>query len=555
MVAYHRQADEVLGRISVTEKIGQLFVVPVGRHSPNALRLPPDQRTGSVANDGLGQVLDQIRTYRVGGVCYFPTRAEGDEPGEVAALLAEVAAVADGGVRPVVSVDQEGGTVARLRRGVTSVPSAMGLAATGDPASAERAAGILGAELRAVGFHQDYAPDADVNSNPANPVIGVRSYSADPAEVARYVAAAVRGLRGAGLAATAKHFPGHGDTSTDSHLTLPSVTRTAADWDAIDLVPFGAAIEAGVDAVMSAHVAVPVVDPSGDPATASAPILTGVLRDRLGFAGVAVTDALDMAGARDRLGDGEIAVRALLAGADQLLMSADLPVAVTAVGAAVASGRVPVSRLDEAVRRILVMKARLGLLGADAGTPAGADPLAAAGVDVAANAVVARDLARRALTVLGDPGWRVPAGRVALVGNLAGVEDVLLPVLRGAGAEVTVVDSGSDPSTVDTVLAAAAGADVTVAVTRGAVRWPGQRALLAGLAAAGHRHVLVALREPYDAGLAPAAVARFLTYGDNEVMREALVDVLRGDAVAGGRLPVDVPDADGGVAYRKGAGA
>ncbi|HEY3504297.1 MAG TPA: glycoside hydrolase family 3 protein [Actinocatenispora sp.] len=529
--------------MSVAEKIGQLFVVPLGRHSPNALRLPPDQRAGAVANDGLGQVVEAIRTYRVGGVCYFPTRPEGDEAGEVAALLRELAGAVDG-VRPVVAVDQEGGTVARLRKGVTSVPGAMALAATGDVASAETVGGIIGAELRAIGFHQDYAPDADVNSNPANPAIGVRSYSSDPAEAARYVAAAVRGLRGAGLAATAKHFPGHGDTSGDSHLMLPSVTRTADEWAAIDLVPFEAAIAAGVDAVMSAHVAVPAADPSGDPATASAPILTGVLRDRLGFTGVAVTDALDMAGARERLGDGEIAVRALLAGADQLLMPADLTVALTAVTRAVESGRVSVARLDEAVGRILVMKARLGLLGGP--EPAAPEP------DLAANAAVARDLARRAITVLSDRSWTVPAGRVALVGNLGGIEDVLVPALRGAGAEVSVVDSGSDPSTVDAPVAAAAGADVTIAVTRGATRWPGQRALLAALA--GRPHVLVALRDPYDAGLAPAAAARFLTYGDNAVMREALVDVLLGKATAGGRLPVDVPDGDGGVAYARGTG-
>ena len=534
---------ERLSTLSVAEKIGQLFVVPLGRHSPNALRLPPDQRTGSVHADGLGQVVDQLRQYHVGGVCYFPTTPEGDDAGDVAGLLRELAS-AGTGLAPIVAVDQEGGTVARLRRGVTSVPSAMALAATGSTDATARAAAIVGAELRAVGFHQDYAPDADVNSNPANPVIGVRSYGSDPELVAAHVAAAVRGLQGAGLAATAKHFPGHGDTSGDSHLMLPSVERDAESWAATDLPPFAAAIEAGVAGVMSAHVAVPAVDASGDPATASAAILTGVLRDRLGFTGAVVTDALDMAGAREALGDGEIAVRAVLAGADQLLMPADLPVAVAAVTEAVRTGRIPQARLDAAVTRVLALKHRVGLLDPE--------PTAPPPVDAAAHAAAAAELARASLTVLGDQGWRLPPGRVALVGALGGIEADLLPALRAAGAEVSVVDSGSDPSGVATDLAAAAAAEVTIVVSRNAIRWSGQRALLDGLATAGHRHVQLALGVPYDAGLAPAASARVLTYGDCAVSRAALLDVLRGKAIAGGRLPVDVPAADGSVAWPRG---
>ncbi|MGA8112164.1 MAG: glycoside hydrolase family 3 N-terminal domain-containing protein [Actinocatenispora sp.] len=538
--------------MSLTEKIGQLFVVPIGRHSPNALRLPPDQRTGAaLAHDSLGQVVDQIRRHHVGGVCYFPTRPEGDEAGDVAALLGELTAATDAAtVRPVLSVDQEGGTVARLRRGVTSVPGAMALAATGDPANAERIGQVIGTELRAVGFHQDYAPDADVNSNPANPVIGLRSFGSDPEAVSRYVVAALRGLRGAGLAATVKHFPGHGDTATDSHLELPAVSRDRASWEAVDLAPFAAAIGAGVDAVMSAHVAVPAADPSGAPATASSAILTGVLRDQLGFRGVAVTDAMDMAGARTH-GDGEAVVRALAAGADQLLMPADLEVAVAAVRDAVESGRVPHARLDEAVGRILTLKHRLGLL------PGTTPPPPPDAVDAAGHAALALDLAHRAVTVLGKPDWRPPAGgRIALVGYLDGVQDALLPALSRDGAEVTAVDSGSNPcaTTLVAPLQAAAEADLTVVVTRSAMRWEGQRSLLAALGAAGRPHVLLALKEPYDAGLAPDALSRILTYGDNEVLRAALVDVLTGAARGGGRLPVDVPGPDGRTAYRRGEG-
>jgi beta-N-acetylhexosaminidase len=601
MLADPGPVPAIIRRMSLAEKVGQLFVVPLGRHAPNAL-------AGGGRVDGLGSVIDLIRRYRVGGVCYFAPGAQGGAASEVRAELAELNAAVTGrgpessperradesGPRlaPVIAVDQEGGTVARLRREVTGVPGAMALAATGDPASAAAAAGITGAELRAVGFHQDYAPVADVNSNPANPVIGVRSYGSDPAEVSRYVVAAVQGLRDAGIAATVKHFPGHGDTATDSHLELPAVGRDVASWEAVDLAPFAAAIGAGVDAVMSAHVSVPAVDDSGDPATASPKILTGVLRDRLGFDGVVVTDALDMAGARQRFPGGEASVRALAAGADQLLMPADLPEAVEAVTAAVRDGRVPAARLDAAVRRVLLLKERLGLLdgrtsrlprsmtpevpvpsmrnsggpgsldasrpgpglsGQDSRSPAGARdlrPLPVAPPDAVRHAGIARDLARRAVTVLGDRTWRPPsAGHVALVGALGGDADRLAAAFRRPGIELSIVDTGTDPADVSAALSAAAGAELTVVVTRAGYRWPGQRALLAGLTQAGYRHVLLALREPYDAGLAPAALATFLTYGDDPVLRDALLDVLAGDATPGGRLPVDVPGADGRLVY------
>jgi beta-N-acetylhexosaminidase len=540
--------EAVLNRMSLQERIGQLFVVAVGRHSPNALRLPPDQRVGEVGLDPPDQVAAQVRDRHVGGVCYFPTSAAGDDPGSVAGLLADLQRTArDSGTPLLFSVDQEGGTVARLRRGVTGVPGAMALAATGDPGAAERAATITGTELRAIGFHQDYAPSADVNVDPANPVIGVRSYGSDPTEVAGYVAAAVRGLRATGIAATVKHFPGHGDTSVDSHLDLPTVTHDRARWEEVDLPPFATALAAGADAVMTAHLALPSVDPGGAPATASAPLLTGILRGRLGFDGPVVTDALDMAGARRRYGD-EIAVHALAAGADQLLMPADLDAAIAAVTAAVRTGRIPASRVDSAVRRTLRLKARLGILDGSADVTFAADR-----VGTEAHRAAAWELALRGITVLGRPD-RLPVddARVALVGCLSSVGDALRGRLRPA----ETADTGSDPDSaaIAGAVATARRAQRTVVVTRSAWRWPGQRALLDALAAAGAPHVLVAVREPYDAGVAPAAEAAVLSYGDSGVAVEALAHVLVGAARGGGRLPVDVPGPDGRIVHRKGAG-
>ena len=207
-----------------------------------------------------------------------------------------------------------------------------------------------------------FAPDADVNSNPDNPIINTRSFGEDPARVSEFVAAFVRGVEENGGLATAKHFPGHGDTSTDSHLDLPTVTSDRAHLDRVELAPFRAAIAAGVSTIMTGHLAVPALEPDPDvPATMSPKISTDLLRGQMGFDGLVVTDALDMGGVTVRYPPGEVAVRSILAGADVLLVPPVLDAALEAVRDAVASGRIPMSRLDEAVTRVLRAKAKLGL--------------------------------------------------------------------------------------------------------------------------------------------------------------------------------------------------
>ena len=207
-----------------------------------------------------------------------------------------------------------------------------------------------------------FAPDADVNSNPENPIINTRSFGEDPARVSEFVAAFVRGVEENGGLATAKHFPGHGDTSTDSHLDLPTVTSDRAHLDRVELAPFRAAIAAGVSTIMTGHLAVPALEPDPDvPATMSPKITTDLLRGQMGFDGLVVTDALDMGGVTVRYPPGEVAVRSILAGADVLLVPPVLDAALQAVHEAVASGRIPMARLDEAVTRVLRAKAKLGL--------------------------------------------------------------------------------------------------------------------------------------------------------------------------------------------------
>lgn len=548
-------AAATLDRMSVPEKVGQVFVAAVGTHSPNAHRLPSDLRTPGIAvrQDGRDLVAAQIVEHHLGGICYFPRTPGGDDPAWVRDLVDELQSHLPVSAAPLlVTADQEGGTVARLRRGATGVPGAMALAATGDVAAAHEAARLLALDLRAVGITQDYAPVADVNVDPANPVIGVRSFGSDPEVVAGYVAAQVRGLRSAGVAATVKHFPGHGDTSVDSHLGLPTVTHDVDTWTAVDVPPFAAAIEAGVDAVMTAHLAMPALDPSGDPATLSRPIIDGALRGRLGFDGVVVTDALDMAGARERYGDAEAAVRALLAGADQLLMPFDLGVAVSAVLDAVGSGRVPPSRLDAAVLRVLTLKFQLGLFDG-AAVPTGQ----AGQADRRRSAL---DLALRGITVLGRPAEVLPlggsTGPIALVGCLSTGASALEPVLA-ARSTVESVETGSNPESAAVARAAAVArhSSLAVVVTRSASRWPGQRDLLAAVESTGTPYIQVSIREPYDAGLVGGASAHVLTYGDGAVSIDALGQVLTGRAKAGGTLPVDVPGPDGQVRFSRGLGA
>ncbi len=262
----------------------------------------------------------------------------------------------------LIAADLEGGASIRLN-GATPFPPNMAVAAAGREEDAYEVGRVTALEGRAVGIHLAFAPVADLNNNPANPIINTRSFGEEPYTVGRLVAAAIRGMQDNGMLATAKHFPGHGDTGTDSHLELPVIGASWRRLDSLELVPFRAAVDAGVALVMSGHLAVPAIasDPRR-PATLDAAILTGVLRDSLGFKGIVVTDALDMGGVVRTYGPGEAAVQAFLAGTDLLLMPTDPALAITAMTAAVESGRITYERLERSVRRILLVKWRLGLL-------------------------------------------------------------------------------------------------------------------------------------------------------------------------------------------------
>jgi beta-N-acetylhexosaminidase len=328
----------------------------------------------------------------LGGVCLFARNVESRE--QLATLTAELEERRPG---LVISIDEEGGDVTRLEaREGSSYPGNWALGVVDDPGLTEHVARAIGAELRGVGVNLDLAPVADVNVDPANPIVGVRSFGTDPELVARHVAAFVTGLQSSGVAACAKHFPGHGDTIEDSHLELPTVERDDAAMAAA-LLPFRAAIEAGVRAVMSAHIRITGLDEA--PATLSRKILTGLLRGELGFDGVVVSDALEMRAVSGTVGAEEGAVLSLAAGADALCLGHDLPPdgAHAAIVAAVSSGRLPEGRLHDAV-------ARIESLGSEQ-TAAPSDLDSGLGLEAA----------RRALRVEGEVGLERPPVVVELV--------------------------------------------------------------------------------------------------------------------------------------------
>ncbi len=346
-------AQKTLRKLSLEEKVGQLFMVWVRAQFLN------------VNSPEYLQLRDTMRKYHIGSfamtVPWEPPFLYRSEPYEAAELLNRLQA--ESKLPLLIAADFERGVTMRLR-GATQFPHAMAFGATGKTDYAKAFGRITAEESRAVGVQWNFFPDADVNSNPANPIINTRSFGEDPEQVGDLVAAYIRGARTAGMMTTAKHFPGHGDTATDSHLSLARVTGDRARLNSVELAPFRQAIAAGVDAVMVAHVTVPALEP--DPnrvATTSPAIVTDLLKHQLGFQGIVVTDALEMAGlTRLYSADiGQAAVDAFKAGNDLLLIPADLEASYNAVLEAVRSGEISSARLDASVLKLLKAKASLGL--------------------------------------------------------------------------------------------------------------------------------------------------------------------------------------------------
>jgi beta-N-acetylhexosaminidase len=337
--------DAILGEMTIEEKIGQMFFIAYRQDEDGSDVLAMDEYLGSL-----------LAEYKPGGFVLFAENLHDTD--QTVKLIQDIKDCSK--IPPFISIDEEGGDVSRLGMapliGSTVMPTAFEVGLTGDPNNAYEGAAVIARELSSLGFNMDFAPVADIFSNPENTVIGKRAYGTDPASVCPMVARAVEGFCDNNIIPVLKHFPGHGDTHADTHEGAAEVTHDMARLESYELLPFKAGFDAGADAIMTAHILLPNVTSEPVPASLSKEIMTGILRERLGFDGVVITDALEMKAISAYYGQGDAAVKAVDAGVDMLLMPLSLDEAYRALLAAVKSGAVPESRIDESVRRILSLK-------------------------------------------------------------------------------------------------------------------------------------------------------------------------------------------------------
>jgi beta-N-acetylhexosaminidase len=560
-------ADAELKRMTLEEKVGQLVSIGVNARFLNR------------ESDEFKELRRQVEQNHVGGIILFR--------GPVYESVHLVNRMQQFSRLPLlISADLEAGSGMRFDD-ATNFPWNMAVGATGDPDYARREGELTAREARALGVQQIFAPVADVNNNAGNPVINVRSFGEDPAEVARYVSAFIEGAQGAGVIATAKHFPGHGDTATDSHRGLPVINVGRARLESVELVPFRAAIKAGVGAIMSAHIGLPQIDPTQVsplprdsilrpayaeqevltenavlPGTLSPVVLGGLLRKELGFDGIVVTDALDMSGLTIYFKQDEAAVRAVLAGADMLLKPGDPDAVVRGLRDAVKSKRLTEARIEESARKILAAKYDLGLVRQRTAPLEEIDAV----VSGPEGLRLADEVAEHALTLVRDDahllqradGAGLRAG--ARVFNLAVTngEDRLFianPFVSqlarlGVRAETVVLDSRSTEQEVRDALERAQKADVVIASMYGRVRsgavnsvgLPEQFArVLNALLEKKAPVVGVSFGNPYLLQSFPSMQTYVVAYGDMPSLQRAAARSLAGRAGFTGRLPISLP--------------
>ena len=520
-------ADRIFASLTLEQKVGQLFMAW-------ALSSGGDSSDRQV-------LLEQVREGKLGGVV-ISTGTMGDARRLVAALQRAAS------VPLLIAADFETGLTMRLSD-APHLGNGMLLGATGSSHLAFEVGRATGLEGQVLGVQMVFAPVLDVNINPSNPIINVRSMGEDPALVARLGAAQIRGMEEY-IIATAKHFPGHGDVAADSHLVLPTVPGDRARLEAVELLPFRSAVDAGVGGVMTAHLMLPALDQTV-PATMSRRILTGLLREEMGFEGIIVTDALNMGGVSASMTPEEAAVRALQAGADLLLMPPDLDAATEKVVAAVRSGEVSSERLDQAVRRLLEAKERRVRIGAAADPLVGLPP---ATWDT--HRELGQKIARRGLTLVRDNAGLLPLrpGAEVFVLDVADESgrfgDHLVGGLLGSGMRVAHrrLNPDSDQETLSSVMAAAASAETLVVGIHTRVRaFSGEVGLpptLIAVARALEEHprgIAVSFGDPYLVRAFPSVSTYICAYDQGELIESAVAEALTGRAPITGRLPVSIP--------------
>jgi beta-N-acetylhexosaminidase len=534
--------------MSLRDEVAQLVFIAFHGESPNTrsreyrrfIRLIRETRIG-------GLILNNVSNGRV---------VQKAEPYKFAAFVNRLQRMT--AVPLMVGGDFERGASMRLE-GTTVFPHAMAFGATREPAFARFEGEVTAREARALGVHWIYYPVADVNNNPDNPVINIRSFGENPQEVSAMVRAFIEGAHADKknfVLTTAKHFPGHGDTAVDSHMGLPSIPADRERLNSLELVPFQAAIEAGVDSIMTAHIAVPALAPPDLPATLAPAILTGLLREGLGFKGLVITDALEMGGIAKGFSSGEACVRALEAGADALLMPTDPDAAIKAVVAAVQSGRLTRQRIQESVIKLLSAKEKVGL---DKKRVVDVEAIADE-VDSPEASEKAQEIADRAVTLVRNNGAVVPLaaperacfvvmpeGRFSTQGQVF-VEEVRR---RAPRAALVTIDPSLPRPQIDEALgrmrdcpAFAVGAFISAGANRGTVGLTGELAYaMDTIAATGKPVVLVALGSPYLLRSYPSIAAYLATFSTVPPSEIAAVKALWGEIAIRGRLPVTIPGA------------
>lgn len=532
--------------MTVREKIAQLIVIGFSGHPMNMRTREYRKFVHLVGQEQVGGLI-------LVNVSNGRTVPKAD-PLEAASFINRMQKLAK--IPLLVSADFERG--ASMRVDATTVfPHAMAFAASRDPNEARVEGEITAREARALGVHWLFFPDADVQSNPDNPIINIRSYGENPEDVSAFVSAFIVGAHSvptARVLTTAKHFPGHGDTATDTHLNLATITADKSRLQEVEWTPFRAAIKAGTDSVMTAHIAVPALDDAGIPATLSPKILTGVLREELGFKGIVVTDALEMGGIVRGFPGGQSSVMALEAGADVLLMPQDGEAAINAIEAAVKSGKVSQKRIDESVMRILTAKAHLGLA---TKRLVDLDEIHNV-VDSMESNAVAQQISDRSVTLVRNTGDLVPLKSAAttaffaLTEGRASVEGQALSTeirRRSAAAPVVIVDSTMSEMDLDAAIDHTSQASqyvvaafASVAAYRGSVALGGGfPMMLQKLIATKKPVILVALGNPYLLRNFPDVAAYITTYSTVPPAEVSTVKALFGEIAIGGRLPVSIP--------------
>jgi len=494
-----------------------------------------------------------IRDYGLGNIILFRRNVDSNEQVKALTLSLQQLASQYHEFPLSIAIDQEGGMVARIDRHVTVMPGQMTLGATNEVTNAYEAGMISGMELAQLGITVNFAPVLDVNNNPLNPVIGIRSFGEEPDMVARFGSAMIRGYQEMGIAACAKHFPGHGDTTADSHEELPSVSHSIERIHQLELVPFKRAIKEKVEMIMTAHVQFPALEPSGMPATLSAKVLTGLLREELGYDGVIVTDCLEMNAIAQGVGVAKGAVEAFLAGADLILVSHQHErqlAAFHALEQAVLDGIISEERINQSVARIIAMKERQQMR------------VLAAKVkfhDISAeqSQLTCEQMMEQAVTLVQDERHLLPLSkdvstlviwtevrRSTQVDEVIEQELTLGKQLQGLGIAVTEVTIGTEPTQdelqqLEVMLETEQFKQIIVCLYN-AVQSTGQQAMLQLLKGQGHRAdvIYVSLRNPYDYSLLSQDDTYICAYENRPAMLRAVGLALTGAIPFKGKLPV-----------------